>query len=133
MTFQQYAQQLEDKIKSAYEDGVNLTQAEQLAAEFLHAQLKVSTELKKYDLDSRMRKSGVKAVRAAVYMSAGSKEGKRPTEAALEAMVNQDSIVCGEQQELDKSEVERDDLQRYYNVFREAHIYFRGISKGKFE
>ncbi len=133
MNFKQFCEQLETKIQSSYENGVTLEQAEKLAGEFLHAQLKVSTELKKHDLDARMRKSGVKAVRAAIYADTCSKTDKKPTEAAIDHTINSNEIVQSEQLELDKAEVERDDLERYYSVFREAHIYYRGVSKGRFD
>ncbi len=133
MDFKEFCKSLEEKIKATYTDGVSLEQAEKLAGEFLYAQLVVSGELKKADLDSRMRKTGVKAIRAAIYTDAATKSEKKPTEAALEAMINVNDLVQGEQSEFDKAEVERDDLSRYYSVFREAHIYFRGIAKGKFD
>lgn len=133
MTFKELCEQLESKIQSSYADGVTLEQAEKLAAEFLHAQMTVSAELKKADLDSRMKKAGVKAIRAAIYGDILSKNEKKPTEAAIDHLINSDKIVLGEQEELDKSEVDRDDLNRYYNIFQNAHIYYRGIAKGKFD
>jgi len=133
MNFQQFTKQLEAKIQSAYEEGVTLDQAEKLAAEFLHAQMIISAELKKHDLDSRMRKSGVKAVRAAIYTETASKGDKKPTEAALAAAVDMHEVVQSEQKAFDTAEVERDDLSRYYSIFQNAHIYFRGIAKGKFD
>ena len=94
----------------------------------------VSNELKALDLDSRMRKSSVKALRASAYLEASKPiEGKKPTEAAIEAVINVNPIVGSEQQEFDKSEADRDNLTRYYNIFKEAHVHFRGISKGRFE
>jgi len=38
--------------------------------------------------------------------------------------------VGNEQDALDKAEVEKDELTRIYNIFKEAHVYFRGIAKG---
>jgi hypothetical protein len=133
MSFSALCKNLEEKIKSSYEEGVSLEVAEKLAAEFLYAQIQVSEELKKADLDSRMRKTGVKAVRAAIYTDTCAKADKKPTESALEMAVNMNELVQNEQNDLDKSEVERDDLSRYYSIFKEGHIYFRGIAKGKFE
>lgn len=133
MSFKDYCKQLESKIASTYEEGVTLEQAEKLAAEFLYAQMKVSAELAKEDLDARMRKSGVKAIRAAVYGDICSKAEKKPTVDALEHMVNSDQVVLAEQKMLDTAEVSRDELTRIYNVCREAHIYYRGVSKGRFE
>lgn len=132
VSFKQLCAQLETKIQSAYENGVTLENAEKLAGEFLGAQLKVSTELRKADLDSRMRKSGVKAIRAAVYMEAATKSDKKPTEAMLSSIVDVNDMVQGEQNSLDSAEVERDDLKRYYDIFTNAHIFFRGVAKGNF-
>lgn len=133
MNFKELCKQLEAKIQNAYEQGTTTEDAERLASEFLYAQLQVSTELKNADLDSRMKKSGLKAVKAAIYMEAATKTDKKPSDVMLQALVDMNDIVQGEQTAFDQAEVSRDELERYYNVFREAHIHFRGIAKGKFE
>ncbi len=133
MNFKQLCDTLTDKIKASYEEGVTLDQAEKLAAEFLHAQLLVSGELKKQDLDARMKKTGVKAVRAAIYTQAKSDTTLKLTEAGVSALIDVHEVVQSEQNGLDKAEVERDELDRIFSIFREGHIYFRGIAKGKFE
>lgn len=125
--------ELSDKIKNTYEEGVTLEQAEKLAGEFLNAQLLIAQELSNADLDARMKKSGVKAIKAAVYMEAATKGDKKPSDTFIEAVVNMDKIVMGEQEGLDSAEVERDALQNYLNIFKEAHIHFRSIAKGRFE
>lgn len=130
--FKDLCEQLETKIQKSYGEGVTMETAERLASEFLYAQLQVSAELKRADLDSRMRKSGVKAVRAAIYLDIVSKADKKPVEAQLAAMIDSDKIVIDEQQAYDVAEVEAEDLKRYYDVFGNAHIHFRGISKGSF-
>lgn len=131
--FMAFCRKLEAKIKAAYEAGTTLDQAEKLAAEFLHAQLIVGSELQQADLDARMRKSGVKAIRAAVYLDGATKGDKKPSDVLLEAVINSDKIVQGEQDALDSAEVRRNSLDNYLTVFREAHIFFRGIAKGRFE
>jgi len=123
---------LEQKIVSSYEEGVTVDQAEKLAGEFLYGQVKVSQALKDADLDSRMKKSGVKAIRAAIYMAEATKSEKKPTEAMLAALIDSNDLVMSEQNSLDQSEVSRDELERYYNIFNNAHIHFRGIAKGSF-
>ncbi len=132
MSFEKLCKTLEDKIKASYEEGVTPDAAEKLAGEFLHAQMSTSDHLKKIDLDSRMRKSGVKAVRAAVYMKACSESDKKPTENMLENILNTNDLVQTEQDELDKAEVERDNLKRYYDIFGNAHVHYRSIAKGSF-
>ncbi len=132
MSFKELCQQLEAKIQGSYESGVTMEQAEKLAAEFLFAQIKVSEQLKTADLSARMRKSGVKAVKAAVYTDACATSVKKPTEGQLEHLINMHDMVSNEQDALDAAEVERDDLERYYNIFMNAHVFFRGVAKGSF-
>jgi hypothetical protein len=133
MTFQALCESLEGKIQDSYTTGVTLEEAEKLAGEFLHALIKVSSELKNRDLDARMKKSGVKSIRAAIYLDILQKNEKKPTEAAIGALIDSDKIVLGEQTSLDQAEVDRDELERYYSIFQNAHIFYRGIARGKFE
>jgi len=123
---------LQKKIQTSYEEGITQLEAEKLAGEFLNAQLIVSNELRNSDLDTRMKKAGLKAVRAAVYKEEATKGDKKPTEAMLTALVDSNSVVQGEQDSYDAAEVEKDNLERYYNIFREAHLHFRTIAKGQF-
>lgn len=124
---------LTEKIKEAYESGVTMEAAERLAAEFLHAQIKVSSELQELDLDARMKKTGVKAIKAASYMAEATKGDKKPSDTFIQAVVDQDEVVIKQQDLLDTAEVSRDHLQNMFNIFKEAHIYFRGVAKGRFE
>jgi hypothetical protein len=133
MTFKQLCSELEIAITAAYDEGVSLDEAEKLAAKFLSAQLQVSAELKVADLNARMRKSGLKGVRAAIYLSEVSKGDKKPTEAMLTALIDSNETVIDEQQQLDEAEANKAELERYYEIFKDAHIYMRGISKGRFE
>lgn len=127
--------ELEGKIERSYQDGIIADDAERLAGQFLGALMTVSSELRKADLDSRMRKSGLKAVRAAVYMDNSVPrlpDGKKPTEAALAAIVDMHEIVQSEQGSLDTAEVDRDELERYFSIFQAAHVHYRTIAKGVF-
>lgn len=132
MTFKQMCEDLETRITNSYESGTTMEEAESLAARFLVAQLSVSKELKMRDLDARTRKSGVKAVRAAVYLETIQGVEKRPTVDQIAAMVDSHEIVQQEQNALDTAEVERADLERYFDVFTNAHIFYRGVSKGSY-
>lgn len=126
-------QELTEIIQSAYESSVTIQEAEKLAARFLHAQLQVAEELKASDLNGRMRKSGLKAVKSAIRMEEVRKHEKKPTEGALDDLVNTNEMVSAEQEALDTAEVQTEYLQNLLNVFKDAHIYFRGVSKGRFE
>lgn len=130
MNFNELCQQLELKIQNAYTEGISLENAERLSGEFLYAQMQVSNELKKSDLNARMRKSGVKAIRAAIYLQEITGKEKKPTEAQLTAILDSDITVSSEQQSFDEAEVDRASLERYYDIFVQAHVYFRQLAKG---
>ena len=125
--------EIEESIIAAYTEGVTLSEAEKLAAKCLHAQMKLSDSLKAADLNARMSKSGLKAIKAAVYLDEKSKAEKRPTEAELSALVDSNQLVSNEQTTLDTNEVSRDELHRLYDICLNGHIFFRGVSRGKFE
>lgn len=133
MTIPEICKSYEEKIQSAYQSPVNLQEAEILAGEFLHAQILVSDALKQADLDTRMRKSGLKAIRASVYLNKAFQDGKKLSDMMLEQMVNTDSLAQGEQDGFDRAEAERNDLERYFNIFQNAHVFFRGVSRARFD
>jgi tartrate dehydratase beta subunit/fumarate hydratase class I family protein len=123
---------LEAKITDSYEGELTMAIAEKLSAEFLVAQMQLAKAIRVADLDSRLRKSGVKAIKAAAYNEIGSKSDKRMTVDAMDHALNMDSTVNTAQDEFDKAETDRDELERYYDIFRECHVYYRGIAKGIF-
>lgn len=130
MNFKDFCKQLEHKIINCYESGISMEDAEKLAAEFLYANLRVSEELKKASLDARMRKSGMKALRASLYLSECQKSDKKPADSMLTAILDSNDVIQGEQDKLDEAEVLKEELERYYDVFNNAHIYTRGVSRG---
>lgn len=125
--------ELELDIQNAYESGVTIPDAEKLAAKFLGAQIAISNELRNQDLDSRMKKSGVKAIRAAVYLAKVQESEKKPSDVMLEAHVNTSEVVSSQQELFDTSEVDKDLLQNYLNVARDGHVFFRTVARGRFE
>ncbi len=125
--------ELEESIKVAYEGGVTLDEAERLASKFLYAQMQLATALQSADLDSRMKKSGLKAIKAAVYLEEVSKSDKKPSDTFLQNVVEINSLVIDAQGLHDKAEVDHDKYQNYFIIFKEAHVHFRGIAKGRFE
>lgn len=126
-------EELESKITEAYESGVSMPEAEKLAAGFLTASLSIAKEMESLDLDKRMRKAGLKAIKAAVFLENATKGDKKPSDKMLEALVDSDKIVVDEQNAFDRAEVLVNKLNNYLSIFHEAHIYFRGIAKGNYE
>lgn len=126
-------EELKNDIIKSYEEGVTLEEAERLAAKFLNGSIQVGEALRVADLDRRMKKSGVKTIRAAAYLDAASQGDKKPSDKLIEAVIDSDAVVAENQRMFDEAEVEVNVLQNYLSVFHEAHIYYRGIAKGRFE
>lgn len=125
-------QELETTVQAAYEDGVTIEAAEKLAARMLAAQMKIAMQLASTDLDARMKKNGVKAMKAAAYMDEIAKHEKKPSEGFLENAVNANEIVGKEADAYEKADAEKDALATYLGIFKDAHIYFRTLAKGSF-
>lgn len=130
--FEQLCKNLEAKIQNSYERGTTALEAEHLAAEFLAAQFKVSDALKEASLNSSMRKSGLKAIRAAVYMEAAKATDRKPSDTMLAAIVDMHEVVQQEQESYDTASIESSSLERYYNIFQNAHIFYRNLARGTF-
>ncbi len=125
----------EEIIEKAYaESGPTMEEAEKHAARFLHAGIKAADALRTADLDARMKKAGQKAIEAKVYIECASPgpDGKKPTVDMINALVNQNTLFQKATDARDTAEVKRDQLTHYLDIFREAHVYFRGIAKGSF-
>lgn len=132
MKFNDLCSELEAAIEDIYANGISMEAAEKLSARFLYAQMILTKSLKDTSLDARMRKSGLKAIRSAVYLEAASKGDKKPTEAMLSATVDTNDLVQGEQQGLDTAEVSKEEMERYFDIFENGHIFLRGVAKGNF-
>lgn len=124
---------LQQAVQHAYDAGVTMEEAERLAAKTLGVQLDLAAALASADLDARMRKNGVKAVKAQAYMEEIGAHDKKPSEGFLEQSVNLNPLVNKEIDAYEKAENAREELQSYFGIFKDAHIYFRGISKGRYE
>ncbi len=125
--------ELKQIIETAYEQGVSMAEAEKLAAKTLVIRLELSQELKRVDLDSRMKKHGVKVTRADAYMTELKKHDKKPVESFLDATITMDKNVIEAEHDYAKADVQREMIQNYLDIFKDAHIYFRGIAKGSYE
>lgn len=132
MNFKTEAEALRVKVQAAFQSGISMADSESLANEFLDAKMRMATEMTKLDLDARMRKQGVKAIKAAIYMEAATKDLKKPSDTLLEHLVNQNALVMCEQTAYDEAEVALAEVERIYANLHEAMILYRGIAKGGF-
>lgn len=124
---------LKQGITRSYEEGVTMEEAEKLAAKFLDGSIQVGEAIKVADLDRRMKKAGVKAIRSAVYLEAATQGDRKPSDRLLEAVVDSDKVVSDSQESFDIAEVEINYLSNLLDIFRESHIHFRTIARGRFE
>lgn len=127
-----YESLIQSIIKSS-EEGVTIPEAERLAGTSLAIMAELSVDLREADKDRRMRKRGVKAIKSAVRMEEIKKHDKKPTEGYLDDVVNLSTLVSGEEEAFDDSEINKEELERQYGIVKECHLFFRSISKGKFE
>lgn len=131
--FLSFCESLKRDIQRTYDDGITMEEAEKLAAKFLYAGIRVGEELKTLDLDRRMKKSGLKTIKATAYLNAATQGDKKPSDKLIEAVIDSDKDVAVAQDTFDQAEVLVNSLSNYLSVFHEAHIYYRGIAKGRFE
>lgn len=129
----EHFEELKKDVLRAYEEGVSIPEAERLAAKFLHAQMDVADQISTLDLSARMKKNGYKTMRAQVYLDIVQGAEKKPTEAQIEAQICTNTLVASSQNAHDFAEVGCAALERYFDIFKDAHIYFRGIAKGRLE
>jgi hypothetical protein len=124
---------LKAEFERAYNGDVTMDEAEKLAAKFLTAQMEVAERLRGGRLDTKIRKRGLKSMKSQVRMDEIKKHDKKPTEGFLEDVVNLDPQVSALEDAFDLAEVETEYLETILGIFKDAHIYFRGTAKGRFE
>lgn len=124
---------LQKQLNQAFEQGVTMEEAERWAAKCLSAQIDLSQELMTADLGARMRKNEYKTMRARVYLdTVQASEGKKPTEAMIEAIIATSQEVAATQNAFEEEENASEALQRLYDIFRDGHLFYRGVAKGTF-
>lgn len=120
-------------VDKAYAEGVLMDDAEKYAARFLSAQMLIAEELQRVDLEARMRKNGVKAAKASIWIAAATKDEKKPSDKFLDSIVDSDVAARAEQEAYDRVDSYKESLSLYLGVFKDGHIYMRGIAKGRYE
>lgn len=128
-----YISELEKKVITSYQTSVGIEEAEKLAGEFLGAQILIAQELRNTSLDAAMRKNGVKVVRGDALLRVLEETEKKPADSVLQALVDTDAKVVKEQEAYEQAKAGADYLQNFLSIFKDAHIFYRGIAKGKFE
>jgi hypothetical protein len=123
-------EELKKAIQQAYEEGVSLEDAERHAARCLDAQIGLNEVIQTSALDARLKKNGYKTLRASNYLAIVQASDKKPTEAAIDATLSTTPEVTAAEDAYQTAEIETEALKRYFDIFRDAHIYFRGVAKG---
>lgn len=120
-------------IQHAAEEGVTMEEAEKIAAKALFVMNSLGEMRANSDRERRMRKKGLKAICSTVRLEEIQKHEKKPTEGALDDAVNLHKDAQHNQDLYDDSEVTLNEMDYKFDIAKEAHIYFRGVAKGRFE
>ena len=124
--------ELKEAIIKAHQTETSVSEAEQLSAKCLAASMALADDIRAVDLKARMRKIGLRNIRSQAYLDELAKHEKKPTEAYIDAAINLNVDIAPLEMELADKEVELNNLKHYYEVFKEAHQYFRAIMKAGF-
>jgi hypothetical protein len=129
---QQIFDDLKESVTAAYNCGTTMEEAEKLAGRCLGAQLDIAKALSSTDLDTRMKKNGMKAAKAQAYMTEVGKYDKKPSDTLIENAVALDSMANKAVDLYETADAKKEELTLYFGIFKDAHIYFRTIAKGTF-
>jgi hypothetical protein len=124
---------LEQKIINSYVEGVTASQAENIAGEFIEAQIKASEELKEESLRHRLLKADLKEISARLFYNEATKGDKKPSDSLLQSIVDKDPEVKEATQQYILAEEKANELFRLIDIFKQAHYHFEKISNGKFD
>lgn len=122
-------EKLQARIQEVYEDGVTVTKSEDITHELADAEFKLVTMITPLDMDVRMRKHGVKQIRAAVYLDIIKNSEKKPTESQLAAMVDSDALVTEAQNSYDEAESLLAEAERLLDAVHNSQVVFRTLMK----
>lgn len=126
-------QQLIKEVDAVNDQGITIDHAERVAGLALSTMNELSEQLAVTDKARRMRKAGLKAIRAITRQEEIKKHDKKPTESQLDDVLTLNGMVQKEEDGFDEAEVETELLERQFGISKESHLYFRSISKGRFE
>lgn len=123
-------ERLKEEIVKAYEEGISMEDAERNAARCLDVQIELNEKIKASALDARMKKNGYKTHRATEYLKIVQGSEKKPTESQIDAMLTVNTDVCRAQDDYEAADIEVEALKRYFDIFKDAHIFFRSVARG---
>lgn len=124
---------LKEDVLRIYEESISITEAERLSAKFLHAQMEISEEIKRKDLDARMKKAGLETMESKVLLDEIAKHDKKPSDSVLSAVVATNEQVNASKNAMFEAQTETEALKRLYEIFKDGHIFARGIAKGSYD
>lgn len=102
-----------------------------IAAAALEAQIKLADALADAEFVAKNTRNLLDLVRAeeATNIRTSVKEGKKPTEAQLEELVNKNSKTIDAKNDSAQAEKEYKKWQYINNTLKDAHIFFRNLDK----
>lgn len=125
--------QLIKEVEAVADQGITLDHAERVAGLALSTMNQLSEQLLITERNRRMRKAGLKAIKAATRQEEIKKHDRKPTESQLDDVLALNALVQQEEDGFDDAEVETELLERQFGIAKECHLYFRSVSRGRFE
>lgn len=121
--------ELETKMRIFYDTDFSISECEKLSSLACVLMMEIASELKRLDLDSRNRKTLLKAQRGSEYIDLLKTQDKKPTEAYLEHSLNISKEIINQQNQIDDLESEKLYYERMISTCEHAHVFFRGVAK----
>ncbi len=118
------------ELRLAHREKYEMERAERTAALCLTAQIELSQFLAEAELLAKEKKSEVESISSERYYFFKS-GAEKITDVALNRMVDKDEQVRVAKKEQFESESAYNKWKSLMSTLRDAHIYFRGVSKAK--
>lgn len=124
-------QDIAKELREAHSFKYDVEKAERTAAQCLEAQRLLAEFLSEAEIFSKERKLEVERLSGEKWFYHKANYEGKTTEATLEALVAKDEDVVAAKKEQYKSEADYRKWLNLLNVLKEAHLYYRNLSRGK--
>lgn len=118
------------ELEIAHQEHYDTIRAEKTAALFLIAQIRLAELLQDVELNAKQAKNEISRVEAEKYMEFKEMSSeKKISENALTSLIAKDKNVINIKNEAARAEAELKKFNFILNTLRDAHVYYRGVSK----
>ena len=121
------------ELEKASKEKYDAEKAERTAALFLTAQMQLAFFIEDIELNSRHLKNEIERIEAEKYFDAKTSiaDGKKATEGYLTQSIAKDKDVSAAKKAAAAAEADLNKSKYLMSSLKDAHIYFRNLSKNK--